>query len=79
MNYKGIVKGNVIELEGDAILPDGTRVRVIPESPMTTGAPQYASALHTWLWEARQLRAELPKTGNSVEILRQLRERRVDR
>jgi hypothetical protein len=35
--------------------------------------------LQEWLQEARQVRTQLPKTGDSVEILRQLRERRASR
>ena len=31
MTYKGIVRGSVIELEGDVELPEGTRVSIIPE------------------------------------------------
>ena len=57
MTYKGIVKGNVIELEGDAALPEGTRVSVIPEQPITVGVPQYPITLKEWLREARQVRA----------------------
>ena len=33
-------------------------------------------SLTAWLREARQLRARLPETSDSVEILRQLREER---
>ena len=76
MTYKGIVKGNVIELEGEAALPEGTRVNIIPEQPFTVNVPQQPMTLKEWLWEAHQLRVQLPKTGDSVEILRQLREKR---
>lgn len=79
MTYTGIVKGNVIELEGDITLPEGTRVRVIPEQPSIPGVPQPSMTLEEWLREARQVRAQLPKTSDSVEILRQLRERRASR
>lgn len=34
MLYKGVVKGQVIEFEGEAVLPEGTRVSIIPESPI---------------------------------------------
>ena len=33
MVYRGIVKRGLIELEGEVILPEGTRVSVIPEEP----------------------------------------------
>jgi hypothetical protein len=74
MIYKGVVKGNVIELEGDTALPDGTRVSVILEQPAMVSVPQHPLTLKEWLREARQVRAQLPKTSDSVEILRQLRE-----
>ena len=79
MHYKGIVKGNVIELEGNVVLPEGTRVSVIPEQPTTVSIPRRFMTLQEWLQEARQVRAQLPKTSDSVEILRQLRERRARR
>jgi len=59
MTYKGVVKGNVIEFEGDAYLSEGTRVSIIPE-PQTT-------LLTEWLSEARRLREQLPMTSDSVE------------
>jgi hypothetical protein len=33
MTYRCIVKRGLIELEGEVILPEGTRVSVIPEEP----------------------------------------------
>lgn len=77
MAYKGVVKGNVIELEEGAVLPDGTRVSVIPEPPSSVSAPGHAVPLTTWLWKAHQLREQIPKTSDSVEILQQLREERA--
>ena len=38
--------------------------------------PERSSTLTEWLRVARQLRARLPETSDSVEILRQLREER---
>ena len=38
MTYKGIVRGSVIELEGDVELPEGTRVSIIPEPLGTPGS-----------------------------------------
>lgn len=73
MIYKGVFKGKVVALEGDVVLPQGTRVSVIPEQPAIV--PQ--QSLREWLQEARQLRARLPMTRDSVEILQQLRERRA--
>jgi len=78
MTYKGIVKGNVIELEGEANLPEGTRVSIIPEQPVPVTVPQQMT-LQEWLQEARQVRAQIPKTSDSVEILRKLREERASR
>lgn len=79
MSYKGVVKGHVIELEGEATLPEGTRVSIIPEPPVVVTVPQDAMTLQEWLQAARQVRAHLPKTSDSVELLRQLREERAQR
>lgn len=79
MIYKGIARGKRIELEGDTSLPDGTSVRIIPEQPLTANGPQLSLSLKEWLQEARQVRAQLPKTSDSVELLRQLREGRAQR
>lgn len=55
MTSKGIVKGNVIELEGEAILPEGTRVNfIIPEQPFMVHVPPHPLTLPEWLREARK-------------------------
>ena len=69
LTYKGIVKGNVIEMEGEVTLPEGTRVSIIPEQPVPVTVPQHRMTLQEWLQEVRQVRAQLPKTGDSAEIL----------
>jgi hypothetical protein len=79
MTYKGIVRGKLVELEGDVILPEGTRVSVIPEEAATVNVPEPSLTLKAWLQEARQTRSQLPKTSDSAEILRQLREERANR
>jgi hypothetical protein len=79
MTYKGIVRGSVIELEGEMELPEGTRVSVMPEPLGTTWVSPPALTLHEWLVAAHGLRAQLPLTSDSVDILRQLRERRTSR
>ena len=73
MTYKGVARGKIIELEGDVALPEGTRVSVVPEQRITV------ISLKEWLKEARQFRRQLPKTSDSVEILREMRERRASR
>jgi hypothetical protein len=77
--YTGIVRGNVIKLEGDVELPDGTRVSIIPEPLHTAWVSPSALTLHEWLAMARGLRTQLPLTSDSVDILRQLREGRASR
>jgi hypothetical protein len=72
--YKGIVRGRQVELEDDALLPEGTRVQVIPE-----GLAAETSALRNWLQEARQLRAQLSLGSDSAEILREIRQERAGR
>jgi hypothetical protein len=74
MTYRGIVKRGLIELEGEVILPEGTRVSVIVEEPVAVDIRACAMTLKKWLQEARRVRAQLPKTGGSVKILRRLRE-----
>jgi hypothetical protein len=69
MTYKGVMKGNVIELERHAVLPEGTPVNIIPKQPVTATVPQHHVTLEEWLREARQVRAQLPKTSDSVEIV----------
>jgi len=72
MTYRGVVKGNVVELEDHVALPQGTRVFVIPEAP----AAGHARTLRGWLKEARRVRKGLPETSDSVEIVRRLRKER---
>jgi hypothetical protein len=79
MIYKGVVKGNVVQLEDVVTLPEGMRVSVIPEEPASSGGLQPSVTLHVWLQEARQVRAQLPTTSDSFEMLRQLREERASR
>jgi hypothetical protein len=79
MIYKGIVKGHVIQLEDDVTLPDGMRVTVTPEEQTGNRVLQSSLSLQAWLHEARQVRAQLPKTSDSVDILHQLREERASR
>jgi hypothetical protein len=79
MIYKGVVKGNVVQLEEAITLPEGMRVSVIPEESVPRGGMQPLFTLHTWVQEARQVRAHLPPTRDSVELLQQLREERASR
>jgi hypothetical protein len=79
MVYKGIVKRGLIELEGEASLPEGTRVSVVPEEPCAIDIQTSAIALKEWLQEVRQVRAQFPKTGDSVEILQRFRQQRANR
>jgi hypothetical protein len=79
MIYTGTVKRGLIELEGEVTLPEGARVSVILEESVAIDNRASAMTLKEWLQEARQIRAHLPKTGDSVEILRHLREQRADR
>lgn len=55
MTYKGIAKGKVVELEGDVTVPEGTRVRVIPEESTVIIARNPSFTLKAWLEEARLL------------------------
>jgi hypothetical protein len=79
MAYKGIVRERRIELEDEAALPEGTRVSVIAEEPDPGNILEFPMSLQAWLADARKVRAELPETGDSVDILRHLREGRASR
>jgi hypothetical protein len=79
MVYKGKVRGGVVELEDDVELPEGSRVRVIPEERADEDADDEDFDLGKWLESAHELRATLPKTSDSTEILRQIRLDRASR
>jgi hypothetical protein len=79
MAYRGTVKGNWVELEKGATLPEGARVRITLEDAIPVTAPGKSWSLREWLRQAREVRAQLPETSDSVEILRQLREGRASR
>jgi hypothetical protein len=70
MSYKGTVRGTVIELDDGATLPEGMRVSITPQQPITGGP----ITLKEWLEGVRVVRAQLPESSDSVEILRHLRE-----
>jgi hypothetical protein len=72
--YRGVVRGRLVELEDGALLPEGTRVTVIPEEPTDE-----TYSLGAWLREARNVRAQLPLTGDSVETVGEIRQERADR
>lgn len=46
MGYNGIVRGNVVLLEGGVTLPEGTRVEVTPVTEPPKGSP--AALLEVW-------------------------------
>jgi len=72
--YRGIVRGRSVELEDGALLPEGTRVTVIPEE-----ATDETYSLGAWLQGTRQIRSQLPLTSDSVGILEEIRQERADR
>lgn len=72
--YRGIVRGRSVELEGEAPLPEGTRVTVIPEE-----LTDETYSLGAWLRETRKVREHLPLTSDSVRILEEIRQERTDR
>jgi hypothetical protein len=75
----GVVRGRRVELDGEVTLPEGTRVRVVPESGTAEGAASEAISLGEWLRRAHEGRARRPATSDSTELLRQIREERADR
>lgn len=72
--YRGTVRGRSVEIEDGALLPEGTRVTIIPEEPTDE-----TYSLGAWLRETRQIRSQLPLTSDSVGILEEIRKERTDR
>lgn len=78
MPYKGVVKDTVIVLEGEAKLPEGMRVEVIPE--IEKQIPKKRDEIMTRLWATtNSILEESGMTSDSVEIIRKLREERSNR
>jgi hypothetical protein len=73
----GVVRDGLVKLEGDP-LPEGTRVRVVPELEPDR-KPQRQISLQEWVEMASQGRAQRPKTSDSTDLLRELREERSNR
>jgi hypothetical protein len=63
----------------EVILPEGTRVSVIPEEPCAIDSQTSAITLKQWLQEVRQVRVQFPRTSDSAEILQRLRQQRANR
>jgi len=81
MTCKGVVKNNVVILEGGVQLPDGLRVTVMPEEETVFGD---ITAGDEWLEICDEVREAIRAraggyAGNSVEELRELREERSSR
>ena len=83
MGYKGVVKDNVIVLEKGVKLPEGTEVEVNAQGWwMSEEAKRNATdreSFQKWLDECRKHRAQMPKTTDSVQIIREMREARANR
>ena len=83
MGYKGVVKDNVIVLEQGVKLPKGTEVEVIAQGWwMSEEARRNATDKESFrklLDECDELRKQMPKTTDSVQIIREMREERASR
>jgi hypothetical protein len=79
MTCRGVVRGRQVELEGEITLAEGTRVRVIPVDADVSTLSAGLTDLTEWLRQARQVRAALPETGDSAELLSALRVGRAQR
>jgi hypothetical protein len=79
MTCIGVVRDKRVEPVDEVTLPEGARVRVIPEARVEEGAPKSPPSLGEWLKQARDLRSRMPMTSDSVEILREIREERANR
>lgn len=74
-----MVKGKVVQLEDEAMLPEDTHVSVIPEQSVADAIWQHPMPLTRRLREAGRVRVLLPPTSDSVDMLRQLRQERASR
>lgn len=83
MGYKGVVKDKVVVLEQGVELPEGTEVEVIAQDWwLSEEARQNATdkrAFKKLLDECKELRKQMPKTTDSVKIIREMREERANR
>jgi len=81
MGYKGVVKDNVIVLENGVKLPEGVEVEVTVQGWwMSKEAKRNATDKESFrklLAECRKHRQQMPKTTDSVEIIREMRETRT--
>ncbi len=82
MLYQGVIRNQVVVLEKGISLPEGTKVRVIPEKDEARRKELQAT------WDRfdegaeevfQYLLSEIGTTSDSAEILRQLRNERTNR
>lgn len=79
MTCTGIVQDGRIVLDGDTALPEGLRVQIIPLEHGNGAGTVDKLTLGEWLEQVDKVRAALPHTSDSTDLLRQLREERADR
>lgn len=79
MTCMGVVRDRRVEFEGEVMLPEGTRVRIIPDGAIEEGVPKSRTSLGEWLVQARQGRARRPRTTDSTDLLRDIRNERASR
>lgn len=83
MTCTGVVRGRFVELDGDVTIPEGTRVRIVPEQTETSDAEgagtESQMSLGDWLRRAHEGRLRRPATSDSTDLLREIREERADR
>lgn len=79
MTCTGIVQDGQIVLDGDTPLPEGLRVQIIPLELGSGTDTGEKLTLREWLEQADKVRAALPHTSDSTDLLRQIREERADR
>ena len=77
MTCTGVVRGRRVELDGEVTLPEGTRVRVIPEEATAVETIEESASLTDWLRRAHEGRARRPATSDSTDLLREIREERA--
>ena len=78
-----MVKDNIVIIEQGAELPEGAEVEVITQGWwLSEEARRNASdreSSRRWLARCRRHREKMPKTTDSVQIIREIREARTNR
>lgn len=83
MEYKGVVKDNVIVLDEGVEIPEGTEVEITARGWwMSEEARRNATdkeSFRKWLARCNKHREQMELTTDSVQVIREMREARANR